>query len=379
MNISGVHLTVLIGNELTAVPKPVSARLSEALKDVEVTHRDDGPSGFQLRYQVGRSGPADLRDYGLLADPLLRPFNRVIIIVRFAVAPQVLMDGIITNVQLAPGEQPGGDVLTVTGEDISVMMDLEEQSQSFPAMSDYDAVQRIITSYAQYGLVLSSSAPSTPEPLTPDSPTEQTRQQPTNMTDRAYLNKLAGKYGFVFYLTPGPAPGASQVHWGPPNYASVPQCALSVKMGPFTNVDSISFQFNALSAQRMRYTEDEETSTVSSPSHDRHIQLVRNVAEARRTIMLTESSERPAAVRAQGAVDRSFDNVVTATGELNAIRYQHILNPRRLVGLRGVGETYDGLYYVKSVSHRISKGHYGQNFTLTREGTGALSPLISVC
>lgn len=374
MNVSGVHLTVLLGK----LPKPAPARLSEALKDVEVTHSDDGPSGFQLRYQVGRSGLADLRDYGLLADPLLRPFNRVIITVHFAVAPQVLMDGIITNVQLIPSEQPGGDMLTVTGEDISVMMDLEQQNRSFPAMPDYAAVTQIIGNYAQYGLVL-PELPANQEALSSDTPSEQVKQQPLNMTDRAYLNYLAERYGFVFYLTPGPAPGTSQVHWGPPDRASVPQCALSVKMGPFTNVDSISFQFNALSAQRMRYTEDEETNTVSSPSHDRHIQLVRNVAEAKRTIMLTESSEHPAAVRAQGAVDRSFDNVVTATGELNAIRYQHILNPRRLVGLRGVGETYDGLYYVKSVSHRISKGHYGQNFTLTREGTGAREPLIPVC
>jgi len=379
MNVSGVHLTILIGNELTAVPKPVSARLSEALKDVEVTHRDDGPSGFQLRYQVGRSGLADLRDYGLLADPLLKPFSRVIIIVRFAVAPQILMDGIITNIQLAPSEQPGGDVLTVTGEDISVMMDLEEKSQSFTAMSDYDAVQQIVGDYTQYGLELSSPIPTNPEALSPDSPSERRRNQPANMTDRAYLNYLAEYYGFVFYLTPGPKPGLSQVHWGAPNYASTPQCALSVKMGPFTNVDSISFQFNALSAQSMRYTENEEANTISSPSLGRHIPLVRNVAEARRMVMLTESSERPAAARAQGAVDRSFDNVVTATGELNAIRYQHILNPRGLVGLRGVGETYDGLYYVKSVSHRISKGHYGQNFTLAREGTGALKPLIPAC
>lgn len=373
MNVSGVHLTVLLGK----LPKPAPARLSEALKDVEVTHSDDGPSGFQLRYQVGRSGLADLRDYGLLADPLLRPFNRVIITVHFAVAPQVLMDGIITNVQLIPSEQPGGDMLTVTGEDISVMMDLEQQNRSFPAMPDYAAVTQIIGNYAQYGLVL-PELPANQEALSSDTPSEQVKQQPLNMTDRAYLNYLAERYGFVFYLTPGPAPGTSQVHWGPPDRASVPQCALSVKMGPFTNVDSISFQFNALSAQRMRYIERGESNIISSFSQDRSIPLAQNVAEAKRAATLTGYSARSAA-QAQGAVDKSFDNVVTATGELNTLRYNGILNPRGLVGLRGVGVTYDGLYYVKSVSHRISKGHYGQNFTLTREGTGAREPLIPVC
>ena len=47
-----------------------------------------------------------------------------------------------------------------------------------------------------------------------------------------------------------------------------------------------------------------------------------------------------------------------------------------LVGLRGAGFTYDGLYYVKSVSHAISKGQYKQRFSLTREGTGAITPVV---
>jgi hypothetical protein len=83
-----------------------------------------------------------------------------------------------------------------------------------------------------------------------------------------------------------------------------------------------------------------------------------------------------ALARAQGVTDRSMDSVVTASGELNALRYGDLLRPRGLVGLRGAGYTYDGLYYVKSVSHNISKGKYTQRFSLTREGTGALSPVV---
>ena len=64
------------------------------------------------------------------------------------------------------------------------------------------------------------------------------------------------------------------------------------------------------------------------------------------------------------------------TGELDALEYGDILRARGLVGLRGVGFSYDGNYYVKSVSHQISKGQYKQRFTLTREGTGSLTPLV---
>lgn len=375
MNVLGVHLTILIGE---SVPRPVPFEFSEALKDVEVNHRDDGPSGFQLRYQVGRSGLFDLRDYGLLSNPLLKLFNRVIIIVRFAIVPQVLMDGIITNIQLTPNEKPGEDILTITGEDVSVMMDLEEQSRPYPVLPDYAAVLKVIGNYMQYGLV-PPEPPISPEALKPVNPLEQIRQQPGNVTDRAYLKSLAEMYGFMFYLTPGPVPGVNRVHWGPPERLALPQCALSVKMGSFSTVDSINFQLNGMSAQSVGYTEQGKSDKVSSPSPDRRIPpLVRNVTDARRSTTLTGFSCR-AAAQAQGTVDRSFDNTLTATGELNVIRYNGILNPRTLVGLRGVGDTYDGLYYVKNVSHKISKGHYGQSFTLTREGTGTLSPILPVC
>jgi len=46
------------------------------------------------------------------------------------------------------------------------------------------------------------------------------------------------------------------------------------------------------------------------------------------------------------------------------------------VGVRGVGSTYDGLYYVQSVTHRIRPGSYKQSFTLTREGVGSTVPRV---
>jgi hypothetical protein len=68
---------------------------------------------------------------------------------------------------------------------------------------------------------------------------------------------------------------------------------------------------------------------------------------------------------------------VTATGELDTLRYGNILRARRLVGVRGVGRSYDGFYKVQSVKHVIELGaSYRQNFELTREGIGALFPMV---
>ena len=86
-NFLGVQLTLLIG---TTVAIPAPPLLSEALQSVEVTHSDEGRSGFQLVFQAGRDAQTGLIDYPLLSLPLLRPFNRVVLIVTFQGIPSVL-------------------------------------------------------------------------------------------------------------------------------------------------------------------------------------------------------------------------------------------------------------------------------------------------
>ncbi|TFH47371.1 MAG: hypothetical protein E4G94_00195, partial [ANME-2 cluster archaeon] len=125
MSLLGIHFTLLIG---PTVPVPAPPFLIESLQIVEVTHNDDQQSGFQITFSIGRNGPQDLLDYQHLSTPLLKPFNRIILIVTFNATPRVIMDGIITNQQMQPGSEPGTSTLTITGDDVSLMMDREEKS-----------------------------------------------------------------------------------------------------------------------------------------------------------------------------------------------------------------------------------------------------------
>jgi hypothetical protein len=374
MSLLGVHLTLMMGQTVAA---PVPFSIAEALTSVEVTHDDSGPSGFQLTFQVGRSGPLDLLDYGLLKNPLVRPFMRVILVVRFAIVPQVLMDGIITQIQLTPSEEPGGSTLTVIGEDVSVMMDLEEEHSSHPAMPDYLIVLELLKKYAQYGLVFPLPPAANPQALKPRNPLKERTERTANLTDRAYIKELAELYGFLFYITPGPAPHANMVHWGPPERLSIPQGTLSVSMGPASNIESIHFQFEPMGPMQVTFVESESEETLSQPSRARIlVPLASDTPPPKHKTFLRDGDKDRIAIRAQSEVDKSFDNVVTATGKLDALRYNGLLNPRGLVGLRGAGKTYDGLYYVKKVTHNISKGSYAQSFSLTREGTGTTIPFV---
>jgi hypothetical protein len=377
MNLLGIHLTMLIG---PTVPVPAPPMLTEALQSVEVTHSDEGRSGFQITFQIGRSGSQDLLDYSLLSNPLLKPCNRVILIATFNATPRVLMDGIITNHQLSPANEPGASTLTITGEDVSVMMDMEEKSVEHPAQDETVIANKIILSYAMYGLI-----PIVIPPLTIDPPIPIERVPVQQNTDLGYLTDMAERHGYVFYITPGPAPFTNIAYWGPPKRLGLPQRALSVNMGPQTNVKSISFQNNALAPTLVSGEVQDRTTNQNIP--------VRTFVSTRppltsKPALLTQSCIRQrrfraeeglnamqAFARAQGITDASTD-VVTVDGELDALRYGDPLYARGLVGLRGAGYSYDGLYYVKRVTHTIRKGEYSQRFSLTREGVGAISPVV---
>ena len=399
----GAHLTLMMG----IVPAPVPLALSEALVGVEVTSADRGRSGFQLQFQVGRSGPMDMMDFALMRHPLLRPFTRVVILVRFNLLPRVLMDGVITQLNLTPSEEPGASTLSVTGEDVTLMMDLDQVRTPYPAMSDAETATFIIGKYARYGLVPAVTRPSSSE--TP-SPTRRVPFQPG--TDLEHLTSLAGLHSYVFYLDPVTV-NVNRAYWGPPVRTGFPERALTVNSGPSSNVTSINFTYNALAPHMvMDLHQDRETNTprpVIAPPLSMQPPLAALPGAAAnggrvRTSLLSRAQEPVAAparggaapraadgeharlpvgmsgaqamARAQAGVQGALEQTVTASGELDALQYGEILKARSIVGVRGAGATFNGNWYVQSVTHSIRKGEYRQRFSLNREGTHPLLPLV---
>ncbi len=377
MDLLRSYLTLLIGPTV-AVPAPLP--LADALQQVEVTHSDEGRSGFQLQFAAGRSGPLDLLDYGLLANPLLKPFNRVILVLTMNGFPRVLMDGIVTHQELSPGNGPGTGALSVTGEDVSVMMDLEEKSVEHPAQDETIIANKIIATYAQYGLV-----PMVIPPVAIDPPIPIERTPVQQATDRAYLTQMAERHGYVFFVEPGLVPFTNKAYWGPPPRLAVPQRALSVNLGGETNVAQISFRSSGLSAELAAGEVQDRTTnatvpvqtfaSVRPPLATQPGWLVNQPNVRRRRFRGSGLNAIQALGRAQGRTDASIDGV-TADGEVDGLRYGGVLQARGVVGLRGAGYSYDGFWYVKSVTHSIRRGAYSQRFSLAREGTGSTTPAV---
>jgi hypothetical protein len=168
----------------------------------------------------------------------------------------------------------------------------------------------------------------------------------------------------------------------------LPQSALSVNMGPQTNVTNLSLAQDALSTTLVetkvkdRITGQDTPVLAIMPSRPPLGLVPTSIAQAgsQRTVGMSTSGLNimQAFARAQGLLDESSDNAVTVSGTLDSLRYNDVLRARALVDLRGAGFSFDGTWLVRSVTHNIGRGAYTQDFTLSRSALGAMSPFVRV-
>ena len=144
----GAHLTLLIGPLPVPIPAPLP--VMEALQRVEINSSRDR-SGFQVTFSLGKTSPLQL---ALLPAGFFDPMiTRVVIIVTFKGIPNVLMDGVVTRQEMQPGNEPGQSTLTITGEDLSILMDVIELRVPFVAMPEVARINLILAKYAAFGVV----------------------------------------------------------------------------------------------------------------------------------------------------------------------------------------------------------------------------------
>jgi hypothetical protein len=367
----GIRLVLWMG---PTVPLPAPYEVLQALSRVEVTQDVDSAEGFSLTFTLGKDKSLE---YSLINSGALQPFGRVVIGVVLGVVPEVLMDGVITHYQLQPSNEPGRTTLTVIGRDVSVMLDLEEKNESYPNQPDFVIMTRILAAYGQYGLV-PVATPTTDVPIMLE---RVPRQQET---DLRFLQCLARRNGFVFYIEPLTF-GVNQAYFGPENRLGLPQPALSVDFGPSTNVERLDFSNDVLAPVGTRGAFVEPLTKIAIPIPSlpslRMPPLASSPAPARRTVQLRQSANQSPIQAALAAVSTvtTAPEAVRGEGEVDTIRYGSVLRARRLVGVRGAGRSYDGFYYVRRVTHTIERGQtarYTQRFTLSREGTGTLVPVV---
>lgn len=371
----GFALSLMIGG---LVPSAVPQSVIDALTSVQVTTASGEKSGFQIVLNVSKSSPI-MRS--LLPSGYFDPPSRVIITTTLRGMPTPIMDGVITRHELAPSNDPGQSKLTITGEDVSRMMDLIDFS-GFPwaAMPAEARVALMVAKYAMYGivpLVMPSVLLDFPNPLD-EIPSQEG-------TDLAYITSLANIVGYVFYVDPGPLPGMNTAYWGPEIKTGPPQPALSVNSDGSSNVESLSFSFDGFAKTLFVIVIQEPISKFPIPIPIPDVNPLQPPLGKKEPIPLKISPLRGMAkfspIQAAGiglAKAAQASNVISGQGSLDVLRYGHVLKARQLVGVRGASLAYDGLYFVKSVTHTIKRGEYKQSFTLTRNATVPISQELPV-
>jgi hypothetical protein len=371
--LDGVYLTLLIGP--LELPMPVPLPLAEALESVQVTAGRDS-SGFQIVFSLAKLSVLQTMLAVGTIDPMV---TRVVVVATTRGIPTVISDGVVTNHEISPSSEPGQSKLTLTGSDLSVLMDLTEEKVSYIAMPDSAILEMMIAKYSMYGIVPVVVPPLADSPRNPsDGSISQTS------TDLSFIKQLAGNCGYTFYVEPGPAPLTSVAYFGPDVRLPIPQPALSVNSDWATNCDSLSFSLNGLSKQTTVITildpvERKYPIPIPLPSID----ALNPPLGARPTLPAKlRYADDVSNLTAEAALQRAYGlmregaNAVTGSGSLSVSRYGNILRSRMLVGVRGAGVTYDGMYYVESVTHDIKRGEYKQSFSVSRDGLVSQTPVV---
>jgi hypothetical protein len=367
-----LHLNLSMGRDLT---RPVPAEVGAALLSAQITATAGERSGFQLAFDLTKNGPIARR---YLPERFFHPKTRVVMSTTLRGATTVLFDGLITRQEVGSSNRPGQSTLTVTGEDLTLVMDLEERAEGFPNLAPSQRAEMILNRYANYG-------------ITPRVITEQVPQPPDAIeridfqsgTDLQYLNQLARANGYTFYLDPGPDPGRSTAYWGPQIRMGVRQHALAVNMDANSTVDQLTFAYDGLAREEpTALVQDPATrglSQLAQPSIDPlRPPLGRDPTEALKRPSLRDTAKLTTAQAQAELLARAATSAdaIAGSGSLDVTRYGYVLRPRELVGVRGAGVAYDGDYFVTSVTHTLRPGTYLQNFTISREGMVARSGTV---
>lgn len=375
---SGIQLTLLMG-PVIAVPAP--RLVIDALDSVTVTTAAGSTSGFQMTFTF--NSKSELNTIFILAagnnTSLGIPPLRVILIVTINGAANVLFDGVMTNVEVQAGRAGSAGQVTVTGDDLTKVMDLFDFSGlPYPAMPVEARVALICAKYAVFGLI-----PLIIPLLFTDVPIPVEKIPAHKGTDLQYLQWLASEAGYVFYIEPGPAPGTNIAYFGPEVKVGVPQPALNIDMDAHTNVESLSFRFDATKGVLPIVYIQNQLTRAPIPIPIPNLNPLQpplgllptpiaNVKPLKDTAKLkpTEALSRGLAAAA------CSQDAVTANGSLDVLRYGRPLKARNLVGVRGAGVAYDGLYYVQSVTSTLKRGEFKQSFQLTRNGLVSVTPRV---
>jgi len=330
------------------------------LLELEVELDDDLAAMFKLRLSMLQTAEG----WTSLDNERLRIWTPVNITAGFEDDNEALMAGYITHVKPHFEADPELAYLEIWGMDAGVMMDRVEILKAWPSKKDSDIATEIFQSYGLTPQVEDTG-------FVHDEAVSTIIQRETDMQ---FLKRLALRNGYECYVQ------GSDAIFGPPSLDAEPQPLLAVHFGNETNIHNFSISVDAAAPANIGMFQidrlNKETAEVDIDSGE---QTVLGAMDSSAFLPTgrdpgqlyvgrnSASGETEMEALCRGLYHRS-QWFVTAQGDVNANNYAHILMPRKPVTIKGIGETYSGVYYVNHVTHRFTAQGYEQSVQMKRNG-----------
>jgi hypothetical protein len=348
---------------------PMPVPFFQALRDIEIETSIGRASIFRMHFDLSRT---IFGDFDALAFDIFRPLLPVKISVAAGLPfPQVLINGYIKDTKLQAGSAPGTSRLEIVGMDaLGTLMTNNQKPFPWPNLSETSIAAAIFGKYAMIPLI---------DPLPP---TRTILDTTTNQRiyDAPFLFELAHANNFELYIQPDPVLGTDVGHLHRP-YTYLPsQGVLSIDFGKQSNLTKFDVSNDMLQPTGVVGASIEPNTrapipavgvTSTEPPMGLEPTLFRVIPPpvARQAPNGCAANPTEAQLRAlahASATSRS----ITAQGEVDGIQFGRPLRVGLPVLVRGAGRQNSGLYYVQSVTHRISRDDYLQSFSAWRNAVG---------
>ncbi len=362
MAITPAFFTVQVGFAPLTVP------FMNALREIEVEASVGRAAMFRLHFELSRNS---FGDFDAMAVDIFRPLVPVTIRIAAGLPiPQTLINGYIKDSSLQASNTPGASTLEVVGMDaLGTTMTHIQQPFTWPNSPDSVVAQAI---FGKYGM-LPAVIPTPPLRTQLDTTTTQRKN------DAAYLFQLAQRNGYEVFVQPAPVVGTDVGHFHPPFTTVPPQGVLSIDFGRQTNLKSFSVSNDMLKPTSIVTTTVDPRTRAPIPSLGLASTEPPMGLEPALLRIIPPPIERPAGTDAASPAEAqtralacatSSSRAVQANGEVDGIKYARPLLVGLPVLVRGAGRQNSGLYYINTVTHRISRDDYSQSFRAVRNAVG---------
>jgi len=291
-------------------------------------------------------------------------WQRIWIEVAFGDHEEEIMRGYIREIKADYPEDAATTTVTVECQDDSIWLDRRQNRKEWGAeepVTDRGIVEEILRNYSGLSMHLESGMGLEGLTVLQDK------------TDAGFLQDRAEANGYELIFEMG------EVYFGPRRLEADPQKTIMVYAGADTHCYRFSIQDDGHKPDMVAFDKASE----DSDETEREVvepnlpwlgpEPARSTGQGEDFVWVMEgqggkSPEEMRTLAQRKANERSMK--VSAEGEMDGSLYARVLRVGRPVGVDGIGEKYNGVYYVDQVRHVFNKEGYRQVFTLLRNAYG---------